>query len=320
MIARRRQGAGPAGARPPDPAHARRAVQRRHDRAGRSARSCPSWRRRPSAARSRCRLEHARPARRRGATRARRARPAPPGRRLGGAAGAVRPAAAPVRRAAARPVSRSPRWAGRSPSSARVVVARRRASGWEELLILAGACIVALLLGLLSTVGRLGLDIDVDVEPPRVVVGGDAVGWVRVTNERSRPSLGLPRRGARRRRRGRASTSAPSPPASRYEEPFVVPTQRRSIIPIGPARSVQGRRPRHRPPRGGLRADGSTSTSTPGPTVARRRSPPDGSATSRAAPPTTCPPATSPSTRCASTYPATTAATSTGARRPGSGR
>src|SRR5690606_32561272 len=62
--------------------------------------------------------------------------------------------------------------------------------GWEELLILAGACAVALTLGLLSTIGRLGLDIDVAVEPTRVVVGGDAVGQVQVTNARSRPMLG----------------------------------------------------------------------------------------------------------------------------------
>lgn len=111
--------------------------------------------------------------------------------------------------------------------------------GWEELLIIAGACIVALLLGLLSTVGRLGLDIDVDVEPPRVVVGGDAVGRVVVTNNRARPSLGA-----------RVEVSVGAGVAvfdvgalstgKTHEEPFVVPTDRRSVIPIGPARSVKG--------------------------------------------------------------------------------
>lgn len=111
--------------------------------------------------------------------------------------------------------------------------------GWEELLILAGACAVALTLGLLSTIGRLGLDIDVAVEPTRVVVGGDAVGQVQVTNARSRPMLGsrveVPV-GA-----GVAAFDIGTLAASqRFEEPFVVPTTRRSVIPIGPARSVKG--------------------------------------------------------------------------------
>ena len=98
---------------------------------------------------------------------------------------------------------------------------------------------MALLLGLLSTIGRLGLDIDVAVEPNRVVVGGDAVGRVEVTNNRSRPTLGTRVEvpvGA-----GVASFEVGSLGAGeRYQEPFVIPTLRRSIIPIGPARSVKG--------------------------------------------------------------------------------
>jgi uncharacterized protein (DUF58 family) len=110
---------------------------------------------------------------------------------------------------------------------------------WEELLILAGACLVALLLALLLTIGRLGLDVDVDVEPHRVVVGGDAVGVLRVRNDRGRPSLGARVEvpvGA-----GVAAFDIGSLAAGeRHEEPFVVPTHRRTIIPIGPARSVKG--------------------------------------------------------------------------------
>ncbi|QGG93635.1 DUF58 domain-containing protein [Actinomarinicola tropica] len=111
--------------------------------------------------------------------------------------------------------------------------------GWEELLIIAGACLVALLLALLATVGRLALHIDVDVEPPRVVVGGDAVGRVRVVNPRGRLALG-----------SRVEVPVGAGVAvfevgalgagERYEEPFVVPTHRRSIIPVGPARSIKG--------------------------------------------------------------------------------
>lgn len=111
--------------------------------------------------------------------------------------------------------------------------------GWEELLILAGACVVALALALLATVGRLGLDIDVSVEPPRVVVGGDAVGRVRVANPRSRFSLG---------RRVEVPVGAGVAvfevgalgSGESFDEPFVVPTHRRAVIPIGPARSIKG--------------------------------------------------------------------------------
>lgn len=111
--------------------------------------------------------------------------------------------------------------------------------GWEELLILAGACMVALLLAALATIGRLGVDVDVDVEPRRVVVGGDAVGRVEVVNPRGRMSLGARIEvpvGA-----GVAAFEVGTLAAGeRWEEPFVVPTARRSIIPIGPARSVKG--------------------------------------------------------------------------------
>ncbi|HEU5082427.1 MAG TPA: DUF58 domain-containing protein [Acidimicrobiales bacterium] len=111
--------------------------------------------------------------------------------------------------------------------------------GWEELLILAGACIVALGLAVASTVGRLALDIDVDVEPRRVVVGDDAVGRVEATNRRGRRSLGARVEvpvGA-----GVAAFEVGTLAAGdRWEEPFVVPTHRRSVIAIGPARSVKG--------------------------------------------------------------------------------
>lgn len=111
--------------------------------------------------------------------------------------------------------------------------------GWEELLILAGACLVALVVAVVLTIGRLGLHIEVDVEPHRVPVGGDAVGLVRVVNDRGRTSLGARVEvpvGA-----GVASFEIGALGAGeRHEEPFVVPTHRRSIIPIGPARSVKG--------------------------------------------------------------------------------
>lgn len=111
--------------------------------------------------------------------------------------------------------------------------------GWEELLILAGSCLTALVLAAIWTIGRLGMDIDVDIEPRRVVVGDDAVGRVEAVNRRGRRALGARVEvpvGA-----GVAAFEVGSlGPGDRWEEPFVVPTHRRSVIPIGPARSVKG--------------------------------------------------------------------------------
>lgn len=110
---------------------------------------------------------------------------------------------------------------------------------WAELLILAGACLVALTVAVLLTIGRLAVDIEVRVDPPRLEVDQEAVGSVRATNPRSRPSLGtrleIPVGGAVHP----VDIGVLGAGASR-EELFLVPTHRRAIIPIGPARSVKG--------------------------------------------------------------------------------
>lgn len=111
--------------------------------------------------------------------------------------------------------------------------------GWDEMLIVAGACLVMLVVSLLLTAGRLGFDIAVDVVPPRVVVGGDAVGRIVVTNPRDRPTLG----GRIEVPVGRGIAVFDTGAIARhggFEEPFVVPTNRRAVLTIGPARSVKG--------------------------------------------------------------------------------
>ena len=110
---------------------------------------------------------------------------------------------------------------------------------WEELLILAGACLVALVIAILLTVGRLALDIVVDVRPDRVEVGEEAMGVVRARNPRHRPSLGA-----------RVEVPVGSVvhqveigalgAGQETEDAWIVPTRRRSIVAIGPARSVKG--------------------------------------------------------------------------------
>src|SRR5699024_8176415 len=103
--------------------------------------------------------------------------------------------------------------------------------GWQELLVLAGACLIAVALGVASTIGRLALDIDVSVDPPRIVVGGDAVGAVTVHNPRGRPSLGTRVELAVGDGVAVIDVGALAP-RDRREEPFVSTTDRRSIIPV----------------------------------------------------------------------------------------
>ena len=112
--------------------------------------------------------------------------------------------------------------------------------GWDELLVARrrlSRCGRAS--PLLMTVGRLGFDTAVDVSPRRVVVGGDAIGRIDVSNPRDRPTLG-----------GRIEVPVGRGVAvfdtgaiaghGEYSEPFVVPTNRRAIVTLGPARSVKG--------------------------------------------------------------------------------
>lgn len=110
---------------------------------------------------------------------------------------------------------------------------------WDELLILAATSLVIVGISLLWTLGRVEFDVEVSVTPARILVGGDAVGGVRVRGGRGRQSLG-----------GRVEVPVGRGIAAFdvgglgsegvFEDSFVVPTQRRAVIPIGPARTVKG--------------------------------------------------------------------------------
>jgi uncharacterized protein (DUF58 family) len=111
--------------------------------------------------------------------------------------------------------------------------------GWVELMQLAVVAIVLFALCALLMLGRTRLRVEVEVEPRRVVVGTPAAGQVVVTNASRRvllpSSLELPigPSGARfglPTMRGGAS----------HEELFVVPTERRGVVGIGPALTVRG--------------------------------------------------------------------------------
>ncbi len=110
---------------------------------------------------------------------------------------------------------------------------------WAEMMIIAAGCLVVVLLSGIYLVGRASLRIDVELEPRRVVVGSPAAGRIVVTNL-SRRRL-LPLRIEVPVGVAAASFAVPSL-GSRdlHEEIFVVPTQQRAVIPVGPASSVRG--------------------------------------------------------------------------------
>ncbi|MDN5727167.1 MAG: DUF58 domain-containing protein, partial [Propionibacteriales bacterium] len=111
--------------------------------------------------------------------------------------------------------------------------------GWLELKLIMIACLVAFVCAIAFTLGRQTYQVTLRLQATQVVVGERALGDLIVTNTsdkrllparlelpvgRRLASFGLPTLA------GRAS----------HEEVFAVPTTRRSVIRIGPARSVRG--------------------------------------------------------------------------------
>ncbi|HEY3881293.1 MAG TPA: DUF58 domain-containing protein, partial [Trebonia sp.] len=110
--------------------------------------------------------------------------------------------------------------------------------GWQELFLVAACCAIALLIAGGFVIGRPSLDVAIELEPARVSVGTPAAGRLVATN-RSRSRLralnvevpvGL----------ARALFPVPSlAPGASHDELFVVPAERRAVIPVGPATAVR---------------------------------------------------------------------------------
>ena len=114
-----------------------------------------------------------------------------------------------------------------------------RALGWVELLVVSVSCAVLFALCCLLVLGRTRVRVDAEVEPRRVTVGDAATGRVVGTNLARRPLLPvvveLPVG------TGAARFVLPTLGAGgTHEELFVVPTERRGVIDVGPATTVQG--------------------------------------------------------------------------------
>lgn len=110
--------------------------------------------------------------------------------------------------------------------------------GWPELLILSMTGFIALTLSIPFVFGDARLNIDIDVHPQRVVAGERSAGEMSVQNISGRRLF--PLQVELKVGEGAAEFDIPSlKPHEIHEELFVLPTERRAIIPVGPATSVR---------------------------------------------------------------------------------
>ncbi|MEP6630084.1 MAG: DUF58 domain-containing protein, partial [Lapillicoccus sp.] len=111
--------------------------------------------------------------------------------------------------------------------------------GWVELLVVAAASVVLVLACAALIVGRVNVEIVTEVDPGRVTVGDPATGRVAVRNLARTPLLPLVVElpvGVTAARFILPTLRS----GAEHEELFVVPTHRRGVIAVGPARTVRG--------------------------------------------------------------------------------
>ena len=111
--------------------------------------------------------------------------------------------------------------------------------GWVELLAIAVAALAMMLFAAVFLVGRSAAEITVDLPHDRVAVGQSATGEVRVGNPTRRRLLGV--RVELPVAEGLLEVQLPGiRPGDTVTESFPVPTDRRGVMRIGPARTVRG--------------------------------------------------------------------------------
>jgi uncharacterized protein (DUF58 family) len=110
--------------------------------------------------------------------------------------------------------------------------------GWEELFLVAACCVIALLIAVGFVVGRPSLDIAIELDPARVSVGAPAAGRLTAVNRSKARLRALNVEVPVGRSLATFRLPALSGGAS-HDELFVVPTDRRAVIPIGPPSAVR---------------------------------------------------------------------------------
>ena len=110
--------------------------------------------------------------------------------------------------------------------------------GWLELVAVAWAGVVLVLVAVLYLVGRSPLRVELDLAHPRVVVGEPAAGIVRLTNPAGRRNPGVKVEipvGT-----GLAEIAVPALRGGEtVTHEFEIPTARRGLVPVGPVRTVR---------------------------------------------------------------------------------
>lgn len=118
------------------------------------------------------------------------------------------------------------------------LVAGRRL-GWEELSVAGATAVALLVVAAAFTLGRTGVDVEIDVRPVRVRAGDRAVAAVTTTATGPRRTLGH----TMELTVGAAVAELPVPSlrgGDVHEDVLVLPTRHRAVIPVGPATSVRG--------------------------------------------------------------------------------
>ena len=110
---------------------------------------------------------------------------------------------------------------------------------WRELAVLSVACLVLLVLALPFLLGRTSVAVDLRLQPERVAAGESVAAGVAVTNRASSrlvpTTLEVPV-GSAIHRYGISSLA----PGATHEESFTIRTERRGVIPVGPAMTRRG--------------------------------------------------------------------------------
>ncbi len=118
------------------------------------------------------------------------------------------------------------------------LVAGRRL-GWLEFVVLGGVLVTTFLAALAFTLGRHPYEVSLALSDRRVVVGERAMAGVTVRNVAQRPVLAA--RVELPVGRTEVGFHLPGLPAGGdHEEIFAIPTSRRSVIDVGPVRTVRG--------------------------------------------------------------------------------
>jgi hypothetical protein len=110
---------------------------------------------------------------------------------------------------------------------------------WREVAVLAAACLLAVVLALPFLVGRTNVEVEVVLQPERVVAGDSVAAGVLVRNIATHgllpTTLELPV-GSMVHRYGVSRLA----PGEEHEETFTIRTERRGVIPVGPATTRRG--------------------------------------------------------------------------------